>query len=174
MHLVRPLGFSVDDKYLKRAGLDYWHLVDISVYENIDDYFAKNGYKIVFFGGKMDEELVQNAVEKMQEKAIIATGKFTIGELAAAMHRCALIITNDSGPMHVAISQKVPIVALYGPSHTELYGPYKANATVVRAIPFCDGCKNGMKHKCDDMRCMNDLTAEQVIVATKNKLGVDL
>ena len=43
LHLVEPLGFALDDKRMKRAGLDYWHLVDISVYENIDEYFAKNG-----------------------------------------------------------------------------------------------------------------------------------
>ena len=43
LHLVKPLGFDISDRAVKRAGLDYWHLVDISVYENIDEYFAKNG-----------------------------------------------------------------------------------------------------------------------------------
>ena len=43
LHLVKPLGFDISDKAVKRCGLDYWHLVDISVYENIDEYFAKNG-----------------------------------------------------------------------------------------------------------------------------------
>ena len=42
LHLIKPLGFSVEDKYLKRAGLDYWHMVDIHVYENLDDFFARN------------------------------------------------------------------------------------------------------------------------------------
>lgn len=138
----------------------------------VADFFAEKGYKIVFFGGNMDKFLVEEAVQKMQKQAIVATGKLTIGELAVAMRRCSVIITNDSGPMHVAISQKVPIVALYGPSHTELYGPYRANATVVTALPKCEGCKDGMKHQCDDMRCMNDLTVEQVIQAAKEKLGV--
>lgn len=41
LHLVRPLGFEVSDKYLKRAGLDYWHFVDISFYDNIGELFAK-------------------------------------------------------------------------------------------------------------------------------------
>lgn len=41
LHLVKPLGFSVDDKHLKRAGLDYWNLVDISYYENIEELFKK-------------------------------------------------------------------------------------------------------------------------------------
>ena len=56
----------------------------------------------------------------MKTVPVIATGAFGIGGLAAAMRRCSLIITNDSGPMHVAISQKVPIVAMYGPSNPKL------------------------------------------------------
>ena len=42
LHLVRPLGFEIDDRKLKRAGLDYWHLLDITFYDNIDDFFEKN------------------------------------------------------------------------------------------------------------------------------------
>lgn len=42
LHLIRPLGFEIDDKKLKRAGLDYWHLLDIRYYDNIDDFFEKN------------------------------------------------------------------------------------------------------------------------------------
>lgn len=42
LHLIRPLGFSVDDKYLKRAGLDYWKLLDIFYYDSFDDFMEKN------------------------------------------------------------------------------------------------------------------------------------
>lgn len=42
LHLIKPLGFSVDDKYLKRAGLDYWNLLDIRYYENFQDFIEKN------------------------------------------------------------------------------------------------------------------------------------
>lgn len=42
LHLVEPMGFKVDDKKLKRAGLDYWYLLDITYYENLDDFFNKN------------------------------------------------------------------------------------------------------------------------------------
>lgn len=41
LHLVEPLGFSTDDKHLKRAGLDYWHLLKIHYHKNFDDVFAK-------------------------------------------------------------------------------------------------------------------------------------
>lgn len=42
LHLVRPLGFEVSDKYLKRAGLDYWHFVDITYYDSVDELFEQN------------------------------------------------------------------------------------------------------------------------------------
>lgn len=48
LHLIKPLGFSVDDKYLKRAGLDYWHLLDIRYYENFEDFISKNPNAKIF------------------------------------------------------------------------------------------------------------------------------
>ena len=42
LHLVKPLGFEIDDRKLKRAGLDYWDKLDITYYENLDDFFTKN------------------------------------------------------------------------------------------------------------------------------------
>lgn len=43
LHLIKPLGFDISDKAVKRCGLDYWHLVTLKVYENLDEYFALNG-----------------------------------------------------------------------------------------------------------------------------------
>lgn len=42
LHIVKPMGFEIDDKKLKRAGLDYWHLLGVKYYENLDDFFEKN------------------------------------------------------------------------------------------------------------------------------------
>ena len=42
LHIVKPMGFTIDDKKLKRAGLDYWHLLGVVYYENLDDFFEKN------------------------------------------------------------------------------------------------------------------------------------
>ena len=41
LHIVKPMGFAIDDKKLKRAGLDYWHLLGVEYYENLDDFFEK-------------------------------------------------------------------------------------------------------------------------------------
>ena len=43
LHLIRPLGFDIRDKAVKRAGLDYWHLVDLHVYDGLEDFFQKTG-----------------------------------------------------------------------------------------------------------------------------------
>ncbi|MFI3313773.1 MAG: tRNA (uridine(34)/cytosine(34)/5-carboxymethylaminomethyluridine(34)-2'-O)-methyltransferase TrmL [Eubacteriales bacterium] len=45
LHLIKPLGFDISEKSVKRAGLDYWHLVDVQVYENLNDFFSKNKVK---------------------------------------------------------------------------------------------------------------------------------
>ncbi len=42
LHLIKPLGFDISEKAVKRAGLDYWHLVDVRVYENLEDFFSRN------------------------------------------------------------------------------------------------------------------------------------
>jgi len=42
LHIVEPMGFAVDDKKLKRAGLDYWHLLNIAYYKNLEDFYEKN------------------------------------------------------------------------------------------------------------------------------------
>ena len=52
LHLVKPLGFSVDDRHLKRAGLDYWHLLDITYYEGFQDFFSRNGGPFYYFTSK--------------------------------------------------------------------------------------------------------------------------
>ena len=41
LHIIKPMGFQIDDKKLKRAGLDYWHFMNIKYYENLDDFFSK-------------------------------------------------------------------------------------------------------------------------------------
>ncbi len=49
LHMVRPLGFEVSDKYLKRAGLDYWHLVDVRYYDSFDEVVEKNAGATFYF-----------------------------------------------------------------------------------------------------------------------------
>lgn len=52
LHLVEPMGFKVDDAKLKRAGLDYWHLLDITYYKSLEDFFAQNDGACYYFSTK--------------------------------------------------------------------------------------------------------------------------
>ena len=49
LHIIKPMGFEIDDKKLKRAGLDYWHLLDITYYENEDEFFSVHGDKKIYY-----------------------------------------------------------------------------------------------------------------------------
>jgi heptosyltransferase-2 len=141
-------------------------------FAQVADHLAKEGYKIIFLGSKTELPMVRTATGLMKESAIMATGQLSVGGLTAILKRLDLLITNDSGPMHIAVSQKTPLVALYGPSKPELYGPYAfSGATTVQANPLCTGCMDRMKHQCNDMRCMNDLTTQQVLNAVDATLN---
>lgn len=52
LHIVKPMGFQIDDRKLKRAGLDYWYLLDITYYESLDDFFAGNDGVYYYFTTK--------------------------------------------------------------------------------------------------------------------------
>ena len=77
LHLVRPLGFSVSDKALKRAGLDYWHMLDITYYDDLNDFFEKTkGGKYFYFSTKATHR--HSAIE-YPDDCYIVFGKETKG-----------------------------------------------------------------------------------------------
>ena len=76
LHLVRPLGFEIDDKKLKRAGLDYWHLLDITFYDAIDDFFSKNSGNFYFASTK---SLHRHSDVQFKDGDYILFGKETKG-----------------------------------------------------------------------------------------------
>ena len=78
LHLVKPLGFDISDKAVKRCGLDYWHLVDIRVYENLDEYFAVNGDENIFLATTKAPQDYSDA-DMSGENVTIMFGKETAG-----------------------------------------------------------------------------------------------
>lgn len=77
LHLVEPMGFTVDDKKLKRSGLDYWYLLDITYYKNLDDFFEKNkDGKFFYFSTKARH--TYSEIE-YPDKAYLVFGKETAG-----------------------------------------------------------------------------------------------
>ncbi len=77
LHLVEPLGFSISDRYLKRAGLDYWHLLEVNTYDGLDEYFARNGRERCFFLSTRGESSYTTVEYPM--KCSIVFGKETAG-----------------------------------------------------------------------------------------------
>lgn len=77
LHIVKPMGFAVDDKKLKRAGLDYWHLLGIQYYENLDDFFEKNAGGRFFYATTKGLNKYSDA--KYEDGDFILFGKETKG-----------------------------------------------------------------------------------------------
>lgn len=77
LHLVKPMGFEIDDKKLKRAGLDYWDKLDINYYSSLDDFLIKNnGEKLFFFTTKAEKTYTSVAYP---EKVFLVFGKESAG-----------------------------------------------------------------------------------------------
>lgn len=91
----------------------------------VADHFAEKGYRPMFFGVSSELPLIETAlsVMKHRERAVIAAGKLSMGEFIAAASRCSAAFTNDSGPMYVFDSRKVPTIAFFGPSNAKLHHP---------------------------------------------------
>lgn len=96
LHIVGKMGFSVDDKYLKRAGLDYWHLLDITYYPSLDDFFSKNDGSFFFFTTKA---LHRHTDIEYPDNAYLFFGKETAGLpeelLKANPEKCVRIPMQD-------------------------------------------------------------------------------
>ena len=77
LHLIKPLGFEIDDRKMKRAGLDYWDKLDVTLYENEHDFFLKNkGEKIYYFSTKAPRSYTEISYPK---KVFIMFGRETRG-----------------------------------------------------------------------------------------------
>ena len=77
LHLIKPLGFDISDKAVKRAGLDYWHMVDIRVYENLDHFLRENpGAQMWLATTKAPRDYTQAT---FQDECYLVFGKETAG-----------------------------------------------------------------------------------------------
>jgi predicted lipopolysaccharide heptosyltransferase III len=116
--------------------------------------------RIVLTWGPGELSQVQE-IAGMMKRPVAILPPTTLGQMGALIKRSACMITNDSGPMHVAASLGVPVVAVYGPTNPVLQGPYGTRSLVIRndQVP-CLGCN---LVRCPiDHPCMKDLSVEQV------------
>lgn len=83
LHLVRPLGFSISERAVKRAGLDYWDLLDITVYDNINDFFSRTNGPYYYFSTKARH--IHSDI-KYPDGAYLLFGKETAGLPEQLLH----------------------------------------------------------------------------------------
>ncbi|WP_294796905.1 tRNA (cytidine(34)-2'-O)-methyltransferase [uncultured Fenollaria sp.] len=77
LHLIKPFGFDLSDKYLKRAGLDYWKYLDLTIYENLDDFFEKNKDANFYLATTKSKNIYSDV--KFKDGDFIFFGKETAG-----------------------------------------------------------------------------------------------
>lgn len=79
LHLIKPLGFSIDDKHLKRAGLDYWHLLNVHLYENFSDFEMNNAGGQFFLATTKAKQCHTDVLYSEAEGCYLLFGKETKG-----------------------------------------------------------------------------------------------
>ena len=83
LHLIKPLGFSIDEKYVRRAGLDYWHLVDVTVHESLERFLEAMRGRSLYFSSTKAKKLYTEVV--YETDAVLIFGSETRG-LPALFH----------------------------------------------------------------------------------------
>lgn len=111
LHLVRPLGFNISDKAVKRAGLDYWDLLDITVYNNINDFFNKTNGPYYYFSTKA--KYIHSDI-KYPDGAYLVFGRETAGLPEKLLHNnpettVRIPMINDARSLNLSNSVAVAV-----------------------------------------------------------------
>ena len=118
--------------------------------------------KVIFFGSKDDLPSINKIIQKNGDNRLInSAGKTTLRQLAGLIKTCKLVISNDTGPLHIASALNIPVIGLYGPSDPSLVGPYGSNKIVLWKGLECSPC--GVNSRCLDNKCMKCITIDEVL-----------
>lgn len=131
-----------------------------------DEIFKIFNIRVVISGGSDDVDLSRFIAKRMTTTPIIAAGILSLKQLGSLLENSKFIVTNDSGPMHIALAVRIPVVALFGPTSARITGPYgPGKYKIVRKSIECSiPCYNLI---CQDNRCMKQIEVEDVITAIK-------
>ena len=159
---TKVVAFNIGASWLTKRWID-------SYFAQCADNLIERGYGVAFMGGGMDKEIVEKCVEQMLQKDSsllkIFTGKLTLAEVAGFLDNCVLMLTTDSGPMHIGVARNIPIVTMFGASPVPGFYPYDAKDILIKTPVPCHPCG---KHLCpksgaDNMECMKKIHAEIVM-----------
>jgi len=172
-HLLGENGINVKEPFVSVNPVALW---DTKMWE--DDKFAQLcdriveelSLKVVFTGGR-DRETVEHIRSLMHLPSVDLAGKTTLRDLAYLYELSSLVVTTDSGPMHVAAAVGTPTVALFGSTDPARTGPYGEGHTVIRKDLPCSPC---FLKRCETRRCMREISVEEVFRAIAEKTGKNI
>jgi len=128
--------------------------------------------KIILLGGPGEEKIAGQIERKMRNGAVNLAGKLDLNELAYIISQFDLLVTNDSGPMHIAAGVKTPLVAIFGPQNPAIVGPYTSEKlySVLYKEVNCRPCN---KKRCARPICLDLITPDEVYERCAELLGVN-
>lgn len=116
---------------------------------------------IAISGAAKDRDLAEKVIRESGKEIFDFTGETSLGQLGALMQEADIVISADSGPMHIAAAVGRKVIALFGPTSARITGPYPPDAHII--IQKDVGCKVPCYDKdCRDYRCMQAITVEEV------------
>jgi len=113
----------------------------------------------IVIGSKSDMLIAEKVVQASGGKAISLAGRTSLRELIEVMRYARFVISNDSGPLHIAAGFQVPVVAIFGPTSPVRTGPYGKGHIVIKSDLECAPC---FKKHCNDLKCMQGTTVDAV------------
>ncbi len=126
-------------------------------------HLAKRGLRTVLTGTAQDRARAA-AIAALCDGAINLAGETSLGLAAALIQRATICVTNDSGPMHLAVALGRPVVAAFGPTNPVRTGPYRRPEAVVRVAVPCSPCYIRTVRRCPHQhRCIRALTPAMMI-----------
>ena len=125
---------------------------------------------VVLLGGAAEQPDSTAVLKAMETKAVDLTGQTPVGLLPCLLRRAAVLVTNDSGPMHVAAAIGVHVVALFGPTDPVRTGPYGRHHTVLSYPVVCRPCFSRRCRHSVPLECLSGVTPEEVAEAVCQRL----
>jgi heptosyltransferase-1 len=121
--------------------------------------------KVIIIGDRKDKEIEEKIGERVEGEFLSLVGEINLKELRELISRANLFVGSDSGPMHVAATTQTPIVALFGPTTPNIFGPWMAKATIIEKKLDCRPCR---QKECiyEDFRCLRTIRPEEVYKAS--------
>jgi len=171
--LLKTTGLIVSKPVVAVNPVAKWEtkLWDNKKFAKLGDRLVKDyGAEIIFTGSKDDLPVIEDIISHMQTKAANMAGKTTLKMLAAVFEQADLVISTDTGPMHVAAATGTPVVAIFGPTAPWRTGPFGSMHQVVRAELECSPC---FKRKCNSVDCMRNISVDQVLSAVSAVLEIE-